>query len=60
MGNGAASSDTDAGPRASRSRHLPAAGIREAAERWISERRTTWERRLDRLGEVLAGAEQAG
>jgi DNA-binding transcriptional ArsR family regulator len=24
------------------------------AERWISERRTTWEQRLDRLGEVLA------
>jgi DNA-binding transcriptional ArsR family regulator len=24
------------------------------AERWISERRTSWERRLDRLGEVLA------
>jgi DNA-binding transcriptional ArsR family regulator len=25
------------------------------AEGWIAERRTTWERRLDRLGEVLAG-----
>jgi DNA-binding transcriptional ArsR family regulator len=24
------------------------------AEGWIAERRTTWERRLDRLGEVLA------
>lgn len=24
------------------------------AEEWISERRTTWERRLDRLGEFLA------
>jgi DNA-binding transcriptional ArsR family regulator len=24
------------------------------AERWISERRTSWERRLDRLGEYLA------
>jgi DNA-binding transcriptional ArsR family regulator len=24
------------------------------ADRWIKERRTTWERRLDRLGEVLA------
>jgi DNA-binding transcriptional ArsR family regulator len=24
------------------------------AERWISERRTLWERRLDRLGELLA------
>jgi DNA-binding transcriptional ArsR family regulator len=25
------------------------------AERWINERRTTWERRLDRLGDYLAG-----
>ena len=25
-----------------------------AAERWIAERRTTWERRLDRLGDYLA------
>jgi DNA-binding transcriptional ArsR family regulator len=25
-----------------------------AAEQWISERRTFWERRLDRLGEYLA------
>ncbi len=25
-----------------------------AAEQWITERRTTWERRLDRLGEYLA------
>jgi len=25
------------------------------AERWINERRTGWERRLDRLGEYLAG-----
>jgi DNA-binding transcriptional ArsR family regulator len=24
------------------------------AERWIAERRTLWERRLDRLGELLA------
>src|SRR5918995_586664 len=24
------------------------------ADRWIQERRTTWERRLDRLGAVLA------
>ena len=29
-----------------------------AAERWISERRASWEARLDRLGEFLA--EQAG
>ena len=26
-----------------------------SAERWINQRRTTWERRLDRLGEYLAG-----
>ena len=25
------------------------------AERWINERRTAWERRLDRLGDYLAG-----
>lgn len=25
------------------------------AEKWINERRTTWERRLDRLGDYLAG-----
>lgn len=25
-----------------------------SAERWIGERRTTWERRLDRLGQYLA------
>jgi DNA-binding transcriptional ArsR family regulator len=28
------------------------------AERWIAERRATWEKRLDRLGELLA--EQTG
>src|SRR6476469_5328299 len=26
----------------------------QAAERWIAERRATWERRLDRLGDFLA------
>jgi DNA-binding transcriptional ArsR family regulator len=26
----------------------------QLAEQWIAERRSTWERRLDRLGEVLA------
>jgi DNA-binding transcriptional ArsR family regulator len=26
-----------------------------SAERWINERRTSWERRLDRLGQYLAG-----
>ena len=30
------------------------AGALRTAEQWISERRTTWERRLDRLGEFLA------
>jgi DNA-binding transcriptional ArsR family regulator len=29
-----------------------------AAERWISERRASWERRLDRLAMFLAEAEQ--
>ena len=28
------------------------------AERWIAERRSLWERRLDRLGEILAEDEQ--
>jgi len=28
------------------------------AEKWIAERRTLWERRLDRLGDVLAEEEQ--
>ena len=28
------------------------------AERWISERRATWEARLDRLGEFLARADE--
>jgi DNA-binding transcriptional ArsR family regulator len=32
-----------------------------AAERWISERRATWEARLDRLGEFLdAGTDESG
>jgi DNA-binding transcriptional ArsR family regulator len=37
---------------------IEAAALR-GAERWISERRTCWEQRLDRLGEYLArdGAE---
>ena len=29
-------------------------GVLRSAENWISERRTTWERRLDRLGDYLA------
>ena len=32
------------------------AGLR-LAEQWISERRTLWERRLDRLGQILAEPE---
>jgi DNA-binding transcriptional ArsR family regulator len=31
-------------------------GALRPAERWIAERRTSWERRLDRLGEYLAEA----
>lgn len=30
------------------------AGALQSAEQWISERRTSWERRLDRLGDHLA------
>jgi DNA-binding transcriptional ArsR family regulator len=33
--------------------HIEPAALR-AAEQWISERRTSWELRLDRLGEYLA------
>lgn len=33
--------------------HIESAVLR-STERWISERRTIWERHLDRLGEVLA------
>jgi DNA-binding transcriptional ArsR family regulator len=29
--------------------------VLRTAEKWIIERRTTWERRLDRLGNFLAG-----
>ncbi len=29
----------------------------DAAERWVGERRATWERHLDRLGDFLAGQE---
>ncbi len=32
--------------------HLEAVTLSEA-ERWISQRRSTWERRLDRLGQFL-------
>jgi DNA-binding transcriptional ArsR family regulator len=33
--------------------HVDTTALR-TAERWISERRTTWERRFDRLGDYLA------
>jgi DNA-binding transcriptional ArsR family regulator len=33
--------------------HIETAPLRNA-EHWIGERRTTWERRFDRLGEILA------
>jgi DNA-binding transcriptional ArsR family regulator len=29
-------------------------GALQRAEQWLNERRTTWERRLDRLGDFLA------
>lgn len=35
--------------------HIEPAALR-TVEQWIRERRATWERRLDRLGEVLAEA----
>ena len=31
------------------------AGALRTAEQWITDRRTLWERRLDRLGDYLAG-----
>ncbi len=33
--------------------HIEPAALR-TAEHWIAERRTTWERRLDRLGQYLS------
>jgi DNA-binding transcriptional ArsR family regulator len=33
--------------------HIQPEGL-QLAERWIAERRALWERRLDRLGEILA------
>jgi len=33
-------------------------GVLTAAERWISERRASWERRFDRLGAFLAETEE--
>jgi DNA-binding transcriptional ArsR family regulator len=34
--------------------HIRAEGLR-LAERWIAERRTVWESRFDRLGEIVEG-----
>jgi DNA-binding transcriptional ArsR family regulator len=34
-------------------------GLREV-ERWVSEQRTTWEQRLDRLGEYLVEKQREG
>ena len=31
-------------------------GVLRTAEQWITERRNSWERRLDRLGEVLTAS----
>ena len=38
--------------------HAETAPLR-SAERWIAERRTTWERRFDRLGQLLAELDAA-
>lgn len=40
-----------------RSCRIEPAGLK-LAERWIADRRSTWERRLDRLGELLASEEE--
>lgn len=37
--------------------HIEPTGLNVAAE-WIAERRSLWERRLDRLGDMLAAEEQ--
>jgi DNA-binding transcriptional ArsR family regulator len=39
--------------------HIEPRALR-AAEGWIAERRTMWERRLDRLGEILAEKDEPG
>ncbi len=36
---------------------IEAAGF-AVAQQWINDRRTVWERRLDRLGEALAGPDE--
>jgi len=42
-----------------RSCHIASHGLR-LAERWIAERRSVWERRFDRLGELLESPAPAG
>jgi DNA-binding transcriptional ArsR family regulator len=38
--------------------HMEAAGL-SVAERWIANRRSLWERRLDRLGNLLGESEES-
>ena len=33
--------------------------VLDVAQRWLDDRRSTWESRLDRLGEYLAGQEES-
>jgi len=42
-----------------RSCRIDPAGL-DAMEQWIRDRRSVWERRLDRLGDLLGGTEQKG
>jgi hypothetical protein len=37
--------------------HIEAKGL-SVAEGWISDRRSLWEKRLDRLGDVLAESDE--
>jgi DNA-binding transcriptional ArsR family regulator len=37
--------------------HIEPAGL-SVAEQWIGERRSTWERRFDRLGDLLAAPDE--
>jgi DNA-binding transcriptional ArsR family regulator len=39
--------------------HIESAGL-AVAEKWISDRRSIWERRLDRLGDLLAQPDEGG
>jgi hypothetical protein len=46
-------------PTAFSSEDLKRTGLSEA-ERWISERRSMWERRFERLGNLLAEPDEVG